>query len=963
MTEQSIGSSGEDQELTNQTSNSRLNKEGDIFMADSTSNSETGSGQGESDSSDNDNSGLTPEEKAQFDQENRDQFLRRSSREQQQDEEKTWRTATEDAKASTQDKSDEGQRKAVDEMFIKALRGEYPSGEPLSKIAIKIMVEEEAYKALEFFVSKIISVSLSSETTPFSEGFYGPINMNVVREALRERTFELKEKLAEIGDDLGAKEAMQKRIARMDAQFQRLDWLYKGSQMVHNLNMAIITGQTKHFVEQAQGINSEYVQTLLQVKAVAQVMRLYEQEMLRVRTRDGMMTAKNFAEITGSIFDDKGAIVGRTEGTIEKKLAIINQSLDPKDRLDEWQLKWAFYTGRNLLNVTVRTGELVAQGNTPTSRAFPLESAAGLIDKINLTTERFHIGKVRGGIHYVKIAKQVFEEDRARRGYQESNIETMLGRSRKEFEATGILDVTGMFNTWRMTNAMFIKDPDGIGGLISLETYLNEDRFTKEGAWQKKLKTDTPDGLRKAFFATDKDGNFIDDGGSVIDKTAIENGDFSKCILKKEFSYSLGTLLKLKDLLPDDKNVVNKGGDELLQAKREVRTKIFERIAKENPVGMAIFLRGLRFNKDSALGKKHNTSLGNLDRFMYGTDRIANAGVIAPNLQDTKEWKLLNEKLTLANEIRLRNIAKSLSGELIEGRPVSEKEMTFEHIFEKEVLSKLTSEEEKTYLRTIYKEISNIGQDISGELAEIRWPSVPILNDLLYEHYQFVEAGPEIARRRLGGDVPKFHETMEVIAGVIQNIQDIDPKKAMEEFHKAVDALAFPLGQEVSQSNIYPLVYAYFRFIQAGGEKFKDVTGKNPKNPEEKERGETTHKYESDLMTWLRRQNIYTALRKSFNEPNSIAQVYGGKKAFAYNEMDLDDLINDAVKVGTLRKGVRKSDGDWMWTDLQGELKKKFKLGWLWRIFLAGFRDLLWLYGVGMVKEFGKDTTKGIDKN
>ena len=555
----------------------------------------------------------------------------------------------------------------------------------------------------------------------------------------------------------------------------------------------------------------------------------------------------------------------------------------------------------------------------------------------------------------------------------------MLGRSRREFEGTGILDVSGMFAGWRMTNSMLIRDPDGYSkDLISLETYLAEDRFdntNKTNEWKRqKWDLGKPLELRKAFFKTiEIDGpdgtkvkKLIDSKGNIIEDNS---DDFSDCQLRDEFSYSLGTLLKLAQLLPDDKDVVNNkdgAGDEKLKAKREIRTKIFERIARENPTGMVLFLRGLRFENGSNLGKQFNIQLENLDKFMYGTERIAPAmlspsSTTPPYLKDTPEWQLLNEKLTLANEIRLRRIKESLAKEAT----YSKDQLSFERIFKDEVLTNLTSEEEfrkanytKEKLGERYDDISRIGQSISGQLAEIRFPSVPILNDLLYENYKFTEAGTEIARRRLGGDVPKFYEAMEKIGHVIQNIQDIDPKKAMEEFHVAVDALAFPLGQEASQSNIYPVIKAYLRYIQAGGEKFQDIS-----SPDQKARGEAKYKYSNPLLVWLKTQGLYKGIKNAADSPNSIAQVYGGKNAAAYNELELADLVTEAVKVGTLRKGVRNPDGSWMWTDLYSDIKKKFKLGWFWKWFSTIFRDLSILYVAGMAREFTKDSTKGLDKN
>jgi hypothetical protein len=979
MTEQNFQSPGNNPELTNQTPNPRLNREGD-FMVDSSQEQPPGAG-GDAGNNNEETQGRTQEDA--FREHVRQQARRREAGQEQGDEDDfggmggekeqgknqqyvAWvRQVAAEARASVTGNDAAAIKKrdaAVNKAIIeKILRRENPYGEYLSKGLVEAIVELEADRALDYLLTKLTMVPMDAETTGYERGFYGPMSHSTLKEVLKSFAHQIREEAH--APDISSEEQgrLLRRATFLESQAKRYEFVYTGSSLVHNLNMAIMTGQVKGFVEQSQSLDSSYIQALLQTKFVPQMMRLYEQEILRVRTRDGQITAKNFSEITGTIFDDKGAVVGAIGGTIEDKLKQINESLPSDERLDDWELKWAYYTGRNLLNITLRTGELLAQGNTSTSRAFPMESAAGLIDKINLSTERFHIGKVRGGIHFVKMIKQYFEEDRRRRGYEDVDIVTMLGRSRKEFEGTGILDVSGMFNGWRMTNSMLIKDPEKYSNeLISLETFLAEDRYDSRGetnVFQRtKFNLGNSDDLRRAFYALEKDenGKLIKDekGNYILKKDA--SGEYT---LKEEFSYSLGTLLKFDKLLPNDKDVANNKdgkGEEILKAKREIRTKIFERIAKENPAGMVLFLRGLRFERESDFGRQFNASLEDLDRFMYGTERITPAmlsGTTPPHLKDTQEWKLLNEKLTLANEIRLRNISKSLAGD-----DVSKDDMSFEQIFKK-VLSDIAPEQAEMCIAR-YKEISSIGQKISGQLAEIRFPSVPILNDLLYENYKFTEAGTEIARRRLGGDVPKFYEAMEKIAHLIQNIQDIDPKKAMEELHIAVDALAFPLGQESSQSNIYPVVKAYLRYIQAGGEKFQDIS-----TPEQKALGEAEYKYDNPLMVWLKTQGIYKAIKQAANQPTSIAQVYGGKTAYSYNEMELDDLVNDAVKLGTLRRGVKNPDGSWMWTDLYSDVKKKFKIGWFWKWFSVVFRDLWIYYAMGMAKEFGKDTTKGIDKN
>ncbi len=928
-----INQNSNQHELTNQSANSKLEREGDIFMAEA-GNTEVKQPFTKKEHLEAEDIAKTRLKGLVTPQKIERENLRTISQtavapgEEEQDDSAIRRyhkEITEEIETAELLGTTKEEKKAMAEKrMIEILRSDvYPSGQGLDKWIVQYIIEKDLIKAVDYLVNKIISLPLGAETTEYREGFYGPINMNLIREVIREKSTGLKRDIekGKISEEERSQE--MKKVAKLEALDQKYEWLYTGSALVHNMNAKIITGQIAHFVEGAQVINTSYLQILQRINFVPQVMRLMDQELLRVRARDGMITSKNYKEVTGTIIDEKGNVVGKEEGTVEKKIAKIIESLPEDQRPEAWELKFAFYTGRNLMNMSLRTAEIIAQGNKQGWRSYPQEAASRLIDAINLSADRFEISEPRGGLHFVRMIKDLFEKDRMRRGWQETDVEQLFGRSRKDYETSGILDVAGMFTGWRQMNMLFIKDRFDYSGKssVSVEEYLRRERFV----------------------GTDKNGKNLynkfnlDNVNELRDAFLDEKGD-----LRKEFNHSLGVLLKMSPILPGDNDVAN-GRNELLNAKREIRIAIWKRIAEENPAGLLNLLHGFRLKSGD------NRIYEEIDRFMFSGDYhqegIVNKGAHPSSLREleTDQGRLLFDKLTLANEIRMMKITRWMEGEV-----VSEAEFSFRNIFENTVLNNLTEEEKqicsKEILIGMYNKISDVGKKTATHLAEIRFPSNPIMNDLLYEHLIYGEAGEEFFRRRFGSDIPHMHEASTELMKLVDNVSGIPTEKAIETLLKIIQGIGSPQGIQTAQSNAFIIVDAYHRFIQAGGEKFIETKD---------------HKYiyEGELTKWLKRQSLYRGSRQAINKPNSIAQVYAGKNAPALDESEMNKLFNQELTMGVLRKGLKDAKGDWKWTDLYDEFKKKYKTKPGGRI-LAVLRDLLWIYISGVFADFVKETSK-----
>ncbi|MBI2613960.1 MAG: hypothetical protein HYW62_04250 [Candidatus Levybacteria bacterium] len=771
-------------------------------------------------------------------------------------------------------------------LIVEQLRTLSPA-EPFQTELIDSIVDYD--KALEYLVNRIISEPLDAETSRYQLSFYGGINFSLIRERMKVR-YEGLAREAEDPQRTPQHDELLENSRKKEGLFHIFEYMRTGAELTHNMNAKVVTGDIEQFIGVARELEIMHLQVLQRSELVSTVVRLYEQELKRVIARDGKITTKNYEEVTGTIldekgspFDERGRPIGKKPGSVEKRLYRLNKERPAEDRLEEWQLKWAFHSGRNILNITLRAAELIAQSKEIGYRSYPQESASRIIDPLNLTGQRFGIAEQRGGLHLYEMTEGIFNRDRGNFGWLKSNIKTLMGGDRRQFELRGIFEITGVWSGWRQNNIIQIQDPDNTGRTISLE------EFTKEKGGQ----MSSPAGLRTVF---------------------LENGE-----LKENFVHSLGVVLRLGAIMPSEKDK-----EPMLAAKREVRAAIWRRVARDNPLAMVDFLRGMRFEDGKEPLPNINVRLEQLDNIMFTTatrfeDKKIWAGgktnknVLSGEYKEAEVWDSLREKLVLAHEKRMANIKTGNFAQLID-------------VFE---VNALSVEE-----RDIFNRIRDLGLGVARDMAEIRFPSDPFMNDVLFEAVNYGEAGAEFFRRRLGGDIPSMYKAGGSFTNLMDNPGGIPNDKAQEVLHEMERALESPQGQEAGQNNIAAPFEAYLQFVRAGG---------NVENVPE-------------LINFLINENSFVnSIRKIRKAPNSWAQFFAGPEAPAFDAFQIGSQLDRALLAGTIRRG--KGKGEAVWTDLYERFRKKFKTSPLW-LLLRFLIDATPIFLIGGAFDMGQKTVK-----
>ena len=821
-----------------------------------------------------------------------------------------------------------------------------PSGSQLDPELVDLIIETENYESLEYIINRIISHPLEAETKRYAREFYGGINFSLITESLKGKAEDLRTGIV-------TGEAEERPSLFLEGLYRKFHTLEAGTEFMHNLNRTVVMGAEREFVGLAPEMIPDHFQVLQRAKHVPAVMRIFDEELQRVMARDSVITAKNYKEVTGTIFDEEGGVTGAIEGSVEKLLRAYNEKLPASERLDEWEIKWAFHTGRNLLNITIRTAELIAHssGAQIGYKSFPQESIAKIIDQLDLLGERFGVAQEAGGIQLLHMIKANFHREKEHHGWRESGIKTILGKNRKKFEETGILNITGVFSSWRQNNILFLNVP-GVNHAtdepqrISIENFLNYNnlkigdldaqnvemvrKLSRLGLNQQMIQE-----LKQEY---DKDRKLLRVSPQALRGIFIqENGE-----LRSHFNHSLGALLRLSEVTPDEKD-----SRSMLDAKRAVRIAIWKKIASDNPLAMASILYGMELDGNEEL----NNRLKAIGNSMYITKNE-----MTGEKEDTPLWAKLREKLTVAQEIRMRSIAEGRdmsfdealtqlqsgtpqAGEGLPPAPVSGEEGLIPAPIEGAPIekpsegAKLSAEEVK-----LLEQIRNVGKRLVGNLAEVRFPSNPIMNDVLFETADYSEAGTEFYKRRTGSDLVSFYEGGGGLTQLISNPGALTLDQAKEILGKVVKSLGDPNGLESAQNDVAPILEGYIDFTREGGPISQGRLGQ--------------------IVSFAFKEGmLVNGVKRVFRRPTSLAQKYIGPFGSTHNIYEIRNFLDQALQAEILRKGINEEGR--ITTDLYERFRKKFKVKGFW-MFLAFLRDMFPIAAAGFLVKTGEEsaTTK-----
>ena len=298
---------------------------------------------------------------------------------------------------------------------------------------------------------------------------------------------------------------------------------------------------------------------------------------------------------------------------------------------------------------------------------------------------------------------------------------------------------------------------------------------------------------------------------------------------------------------------------------------------------------------------------------------------------DTDEWDTFTNHMSTLNEIRMQKIRK---GEFITLRQVVESENS------RDGGIKLTK-----YENDLLDEIKLKGDSLSFDLANVRFPNNPFMNDVLFERANYSEAGAEFYRRRAGGDLSSFHKAGEEFSKLMMNPGGTPPEDAFKAILGGIEAIGSPLGTDAGQDRMRQFLEAYLTFISKGDYLGVDVEGGIAKGPL------------WEVVRWLNKDNAFSGIQSRLRKPTSIAQVISGVDAPSIDEFGMRSILDKLLHDGLTRRASLDEYGMVKYIDVDEKFRKKLKAGLL-GILLAFIRDVPKIVLAGAVSELGQKISK-----
>lgn len=765
--------------------------------------------------------------------------------------------------------------------------------ESISSRQLELFADDKT--ATEKFVIRIISSPLQKENTPYLLGFYEGINLSLLTQMLDRKV------VHERAGSRGFGEA--KDFAR------RINFLVEGIRLMHDMNYHITSDNLDNFVNAARSITSEHIQTMNEVPGVGTCFRIIEEEYLSMLARDKMITSVpndyrnhghgNYEEMFG--YSDKSGVWH--EGTISKifrtttemrSLANTMAAEGDQFHLERWQQDWGGPIAQYLYNLFLRAPEMIAQGEFPKYGASfaraPLHTASNLMDWVSDVLQRYEIGETGGGQKFIELSLEEYDRQRTEFGWDHSVMGKVQGLEVAKLEHSGVLGVVGYFRSWRQELALFKPAPffePGTDNVLEegMYTYINDSLNVWDDAHKIKqehiLGESRTQRLGRLFFA---DPN----------TPAPE--------LRPEFNNSLGILLRQGFITPSEKDLKNFDRDHE-NMKLKIRAAIWRRTAELNPLAMVSYLQEAQVLSDKPVRNVHGVlepEKSPWQKFLKGktpaerarletrrTRLIAEGfdGALVFNIENRPDWNEqtnaqgnvvsigLKRKLIIANEMRLATILEAHtsrnSGAIRDLDWIVQNRLTGDFA--------LTNGE-----RVLLGEIEDKGKIIAEELATIRLPFNPFMNDIVYETANYEAPGEASYKDALGGDTPAFFRADNEFIKLVGNPAGLkEAKEAIAVLAAVSEYLGDPLGKSDGQDRVAPFLIGFLRFVQRGGIL--------------RERG---HPKQAFLDEWTLKNWIKQKMQLS----SSWAQRFGTNSSLSLDVYEIEHAIKDAQKDNVLRK-------------------------------------------------------------
>lgn len=789
--------------------------------------------------------------------------------------------------------------------FWKMLRAQSPFSSGIDKNLIRFLARlsgPDSDKPMAYLVNKIVANPLDNEASDYRLGLYAEGNKETIWAELREAWL--------TAEDNGLKAQFRERDTKMRTTYEAVS-------LMHEMNRGISTAKIEDFRRMAEGITPEQQQVLQNVRGASQIMRLFEDEYQRLLMDDKRVTTEKNDELLGKSVrvetpDQHARAVGIVEGRLNELIKYVKSRSDISadsplgqlTSLEDWEIGWAFYSGKLLYNLSLRAAEQISLSEVPEGdaawRSPPQEHMVRIMNQVAWIWKRFGKGDTVGGKEYMELVQKHYKELRERHGYGTTGLARLAGKKIEDYEISSMFKVSGIFSSWRNRAIILDKAPMVVNGeKTTISKYIDAARTKKIEA----LKLE----FAQIRGAKNWDRWIKTKEGEILEATYLENGK-----LRPEFTNALGVLLTYNNeiagkvveggkLVPVETDAQFPG---LQEMKKRIRAEIWKKVSQDNPLAVAYFLNGMEFEK------------GKEPKFTYGSAEGFRA--LANNLNTEKNpvWRSLREKLIIAREIRLAEIAKR------EGQPRGIEDI-------------LNAGGEQLQLsgdeRKLMHDIQGYGKDVSFDLASVRLPFNPFMSDVIFEEADYKGAGNVYYSRRIG-DIGGIYNSYEALTKVIGQAAVVSREEAMKALKEAIAALDGPNGWGNSQDEVLPFFMALLDFWDKGG----NISGPGK---------------------WLAKDNLYGPLAKSLKIPNSIAQKYGGTNAIAYDEFAMRGLLDEAYSLGITRKEIRDKDGFLTSGDMDDFLRKKKKVKLQWWL-LAMLRDFTKIFFAASVYEAYKDVRK-----
>lgn len=532
--------------------------------------------------------------------------------------------------------------------------------------------------------------------------------------------------------------------------------LKNGATLFHRMNQLIIAGNLGEFNSIAENVNYQHFGLMQEIPGVSQAMRLYEQTFQDILARDKRITTSGYAELKSRV--RKSFTELNNSGLVKSAYASerIGENIE---RMQPWELERALNVGRTFFNITFRAAEMIASGqiydkegvgSEKSAGSFPQESAARLMNWMQLMTERFGIASTRGGVEFLHMVKAKYTESLRERGLKKgiNKIQQLGGFNIDDLEIGGIFGISGIYSSWRLETMALpkLKMVDG-NRTLSIREWLDEEV--------------EPGLLRKKQIANASGSRRLE-----LLRPLINSSDVG-----------LGILLK-QGFAADEKGY-------------EVRKAIWERVAlgnnrnspREGNIPLIIdYLTNLKMSGGAPFIKT-------LDKLREGT-RWANS-----NGQESIEWVRLREKILRQHEVNMLKAIRKTNGENIE-------QLTDMHdvAFDADEIS-------------LILKIKQEGAKLAPHLADIVFPYVPFMNDTPFELLDYSGPGEEFFKRRLGGDLPSYNKAQTSFIQLMNNPGAMNIEEGLKLIDGIIKGVESPQGTEDAQKRLRPLFSAWVDFL------------------------------------------------------------------------------------------------------------------------------------------------------